>query len=95
MNTKALITGIVLATALALPFASMAQEGGPVVDIGYRHGNLRNAQQNIVQAWQLVSDAQIDNDDRLGGHAARAKALLTQADEELRLAADAANRNRW
>lgn len=95
MNVKALITGIVLAAAVAAPFATMAQDGGPVVDIGYRHGNLRNAQQNIVQAWQLVSDAQIDNDARLGGHAARAKAMLTQADEELRLAADAANRNHW
>ncbi|WP_109126393.1 hypothetical protein [Dyella sp. C11] len=95
MNIKAMIVGIAMAAAVAAPFVTMAQEGGPVVDIGYRHGNLRNAQENIVQAWQLVSDAQIDNDDRLGGHAARAKALLTQADEELRLAADVSNRNHW
>ena len=92
---KALFIGIILGAASTFGCATMAQQGSPYVDIGYRHGNLRNAQQNIVQAWQLVSDAQIDNDDRLGGHAARAKALLTQADEELRLAADAANRNRW
>ena len=91
MNTKALITSIVLAASLALPFASMAQQAGPVVDIGYHHGNLRNAQQNIVQAWQLVSDAQVDNDAHLGGHAARAKDLLSQANDELRLAADVAN----
>ncbi|WP_280136539.1 hypothetical protein [Dyella japonica] len=31
---------------------------------------------------------------RFGGHTARATALLTRADEKLRLAADAANRNR-
>ena len=63
----------------------------PVVDIGDRHGNLRQAQELIAQAYQLVDRAQVDNDAHLGGHAARAKELLNQASEELRLAANAAN----
>lgn len=88
---KALFIGIILGAASTFGCATMAQQGSPYVDIGNRHGNLRHAQENIVQAWQLISDAQIDNDSRLGGHAARAKDLLTQANEELRLAADVSN----
>jgi hypothetical protein len=53
------------------------------------------ARADIVDAWQLVSEAQYDNHSRLGGHAARAKELLSQANDELRLAADVANEHRW
>jgi len=88
---KALFIGIVLGAASTFGCATMAQQGAPYVDIGYRHGNLRNAQEHIMQAWQLVSNAQVDNDSRLGGHAGRAKELLSEANEELRLAADVAN----
>jgi len=88
---KALFVGIILGAACTFGCATMAQQGSPYVDIGYRHGNLRNAQQHIVQAWQMIGDAQYDNNSRLGGHAARAKELLTEANEELRLAADVAN----
>jgi hypothetical protein len=63
----------------------------PVVNIGNRHGNLRNAQANIVDAYQRIDRAQAANDGRLGGHAQRAKELLIQADIELRLAANVAN----
>ncbi|WP_243042884.1 hypothetical protein [Dyella sedimenti] len=87
---KALFIGIIIGAASTFGCATMAQQA-PRVDIGYRHGNLRDAQEHIAQAWQLVSDAQIDNDYQLGGHAGRAKALLAQADEELRLAADVSN----
>jgi hypothetical protein len=63
----------------------------PVVNIGNRHGNLRNAQENIVQAYQRIERAQAANDGQLGGHAQRAKELLIQADIELRQAANVAN----
>jgi hypothetical protein len=63
----------------------------PVVNIGTRHGNLRAAQENIVQAFQKISDAQLDNNDRLGGHAENAKKYLVNADSELRAAANVAN----
>src|SRR5580704_9769325 len=63
----------------------------PVVNISNRHGNLRSAQQDIVNAYQKVQNAQAANDGQLGGHAQRAKDLLAQADAELRQAANVAN----
>lgn len=66
---------------------------GPVVDIDpARHGNLAAAQELILRAFERMSDAQDANDYRLGGHAGHAKDLLREASEQLRLAADAANR---
>ena len=63
----------------------------PVVNIGRRHGSLRDAQGFIVQAFRKVSNAQANNDGQLGGHAQRAKELLIQADLELRQAATVSN----
>jgi hypothetical protein len=63
----------------------------PVVNISNRHGNLRSAQQDIVNAYQKINQAQSANDGQLGGHAQRAKDLLAQADAELRQAANVAN----
>ena len=57
-----------------------------------RHGNLAAAQRLVVQAFERLSDAQVVNDYQLGGHVARAKDLLRQANEEIKLAAEAANR---
>lgn len=68
--------------------------GEPVVNIGNRHGELRAAQEAIVSAWEHTSQAQFNNHDELGGHAAKAKEYLEKADEELRRAADFANGNR-
>jgi hypothetical protein len=66
----------------------------PYVNIDrHRHGNLAAAQDNIVQAFQRISDARHANDGQLGGHAQRAKELLSEANEELRLAADVANQH--
>lgn len=65
----------------------------PVQDIDpARHGNLAAAQRLVVQAFERLSDAQHANDDRLGGHAGRAKELLRGANEEIKLAAESANR---
>jgi len=55
---------------------------------------MRAAQQLIQQAWQKVDAAQHDNNYDLGGHAGRAKELLSQASEEIRLAADSANQRK-
>jgi hypothetical protein len=71
---------------------AMAAAQTPAVNIDpQRHGNLATAQQSIVQAFASISDAQRANDDHLGGHAGKAKSLLNQANEELRLAADFAD----
>jgi len=79
------------AVCLALASRAIMFAQGPVVNIGRRHGNLQAAQQYIVSAYQRIENAQRANDGQLGGHAQRAKDLLTQADEELRLAANVAN----
>lgn len=55
------------------------------------HPNLAEAQQHVSQALVSVGKAQKIWGDRLGGHAERAKDLLTQADGELKQAAEYAN----
>jgi hypothetical protein len=90
MKKRMLIATLTVCVVLACVGVMFAQ--APVVNIYRRHGNLRAAQICIVQAYQKIDAAQRDNQDQLGGHAQRAKDLLTQADQELRLAADVANR---
>jgi hypothetical protein len=90
MSKKSFVLGAALASAALFGCATMAQDR-PFVDIGFRHGNLRNAQENIVNAFEYISQAQRDNDGQLGGHAARAKELLTEANYELRQAANVSN----
>jgi hypothetical protein len=86
---------IILATAASMSVfcaVAVAQVQAPYVNIDRdRHRNLAAAQDSIVQAFYRIGDAQRANDGQLGGHAARAKELLSQANEELRLAADIAN----
>ena len=88
MIKKDMLIGTALGLVLGCSGAIFAQP--PIVDIGNRHGNLRSAQQYIA-AWQRIDKAQVDNHYNLGGHAGRAKELLVQANEELRLAANTAN----
>jgi hypothetical protein len=76
---------ILIATALCIVYGGAGLAQAPVVNISNHHGNLRSAQQHIVQAYQYINKAQQANDDQLGGHAQRAKDLLVQADQELRL----------
>ena len=59
-----------------------------------RHPNLAAAQTFIERAMEKVSEAQRLNDFDMNGHAAKAKALLEEAYAEVKLAAEAANRNR-
>jgi hypothetical protein len=92
MNLKKLLIAGAIFSAVIATGCATAQ--APIVDIGQRHGNLRDAQQLIVQAYAVIDRAQYDNHSQLGGHAAHAKELLSQADEELRLAADVANERR-
>jgi hypothetical protein len=90
MKANAFLAGALFGAVVSVGCAAVAQDA-PFVDIGNRHGNLRDAQEHIVAAWQAISRGQEANDDRLGGHAGRAKELLGQANEELRQAANVAN----
>jgi hypothetical protein len=92
MTTRNLLVSSAIYTALTCVSVTFAQ--APVVNIDpHRHGNLAAAQNYIVQAYQKLDAAQRDNHDDLGGHAQKAKNLLTQADAEIRLAANVANSN--
>ena len=66
---------------------------GIVIAQGPRRPNLRAAQDLINQAFDRITAAQQANEWDMGGHAARAKDLLIKAKEEIRLAAEAANRH--
>ncbi len=80
-----------IAIGAALVCAGVALGQSPVVNIGTKHGNLRAAQEFIVNAYGKIDEAQKDNRDQLGGHAEKAKQHLEEADAELRAAADYAN----
>jgi len=58
-----------------------------------RHPNLAEAQDLSRRAWQKVVDAQRANEWDMNGHAARAKELLDQVNNELKRAAETANRH--
>lgn len=60
---------------------------------GARHPNIAAAQRLSQQAWQKVLDAQKANEWDMDGHAQKAKNLLDEVNRELKLAAEAANRN--
>ena len=56
-----------------------------------RHPNLAAAQRLAAQAYEKIEAAQRANEFDLGGHAQKAKALLEQANSEIKQAAETAN----
>ena len=58
-----------------------------------RHPNLAAAQKFAEQAYNKVTAAQQANEFDLAGHAAKAKSLLEQVNNELKLAAEQSNAN--
>ena len=59
--------------------------------VSVAHPNLAAAERFVQQAIDKVTDAQKANNYDMRGHAARAKQLMQQAIEEIRLAGQAAN----
>jgi hypothetical protein len=90
MKTKNMVLSGVLAGALVCAGIALAQAPTENID-PHRYGNLAAAQHHIVQAYQSVAEAERENHDQLGGHAEKAQQLLSEADRELREAADYAN----
>ncbi len=85
------ITRAALSAALGLA-ASAAFAAPPAQDISAkRHPNLAAAQHLTDKAFQKISDAQRANEWDMDGHAAKAKELLDQANNELKQAAEVAN----
>ena len=82
-----------LASLLLVAGVALAQRPARNVS-AHRHPNIAAAQRLSRQAWQRIVDAQQANEWDMQGHAQKAKELLDQANNELKLAAEAANRNR-
>ena len=78
-----------------MAFASSAVFADPPVKnvSGNRHPNIAAAQRLTANAYQKIVAAQEANEFDLGGHAAKAKDLLDQANSELKQAAQTANKN--
>ncbi len=83
-----------LLLAAALFFAGIAVAQRPVQNIeASRHPNLATAQKLTAEAYDKISLAQQANHNDMGGHAQKAKNLLVQVNNELKLAAEWANKN--
>ena len=85
MNVRKVALGSIFGLAMFAAGFSVAQ--------GPRRPNLRAAQDLINQAFDRISAAQAANEWDMDGHAAKAKSLLVDAKEQIRLAAEAANRH--
>lgn len=72
---------------------TLAQE--PAVNIDKKdHPNLAQAQELVAQANRYIVEAQKDNKNDMQLHAQKARQLLVQANQELKLAEQAANSTR-
>jgi hypothetical protein len=87
VNMKTVIAAVALAMSTCL--ASSIVFAGPEAG----HPNIIAARDDVHRAQDKIKAAQAANHDDMGGHAANALNLLKQVDEELRLAAEAANRH--
>jgi len=74
---------IVMLTAV-LAFTGGILTAGPM----RHHPNLEAARNDLNKAWEHISAAQSSNEYDMGGHAAKAKELISSAKEEVRMAAE-------
>ena len=84
---KTTIAGI--AIVLGMGMFGCASAAGPEAG----HPNLIAAREEIHHAMDHIKAAQGANHDDMGGHAANALNLLAQAEEEIKKAAESANRH--
>jgi hypothetical protein len=92
MNKSYVVSSALAAAFVAGGFA-FAQAPKENVSKGL-HPNLAAAQRLSKQAFEKITAAQEANEFDLAGHAAKAKTLLDQVNNELKLAAEAANKNK-
>jgi ribosomal protein L4 len=86
------LVGVVMLAALIGGGVALAQK--PVENVsGKKHPNLAAAQRLSQQAYEKIVAAQEANEWDMDGHAAKAKDLLDQVNQQLKLAAEAANKN--
>ena len=86
MNFKKMMTLAALGASLIAAGTAFA---GPEAG----HPNIIAARENAQAAIEKLKAAQAANEYDMGGHAAKAEKLLRQAEQEMKLAAEAANRH--
>ena len=90
---KHIILSIIVSALVLSGVATYAEE--PVLNVSPKlHPNIAAAQRLSRQAYNKIVAAQKANEYDLEGHAQKAKELLDQVNEELKLAAEAANKNK-
>ncbi len=93
MMRRNMMNALVLSLAMLCTGSAFAQKK-PAQNVSpKRHPNVAAAQRLTAQAFQKITAAQQANDWDLAGHAAKAKELLDQANEELKKAAEVSNVN--
>ncbi len=89
---KTHVVATVLGALLTVGAIALAQPRQNVS--GARHPNIAAAQELSQQAYEKIQAAQQANEFDMDGHAAKAKQLLEQVNNQLRMAATAANKNK-
>jgi hypothetical protein len=90
---KTRVTTPIAGAILLLGSLAIAQKPAENVSKG-KHPNLAAAQRLTAQAFSKITAAQEANEFDMQGHAKKAKDLLDQANNELKQAAGAANKNK-
>ena len=87
------ILSLVIGMLVLSGTAALAEE--PALNVSQRlHPNIAAAQRLSRQAYNKITAAQKANEFDMEGHAQKAKDLLDQVNNELKLAAEAANKNK-
>ncbi|MGO9514263.1 MAG: hypothetical protein ACLP2F_11570 [Steroidobacteraceae bacterium] len=87
------ITAIAAFMATAIFASTLVSADTPALNIDpARHPHLAAAQNLSRQAFDKIEDARRSNDWDMNGHAARALNLLIEVNNELKAAAEAANK---
>jgi hypothetical protein len=90
---KTRIIAAVLGSMLVIGGIALAQKPKENVSAG-RHPNIAAAQQLAQQAYEKIVAAQQANEWDMAGHAQQAKNLLERVNNQLKMAAQAANANK-
>ncbi len=86
---------ISLATLAVLAALSTSALADPVKDVDAKlHPNLAAAQSLVVDAFDKLKAAQTANEFDMTGHAQKAKDMLDKVNEQIKQAAQAANKNK-
>jgi hypothetical protein len=80
--------------ALAAFAAALVAAGAAFAGPEAGHPNIIAAREAATTAIDKLKAAQVANEYDMGGHAAKAEKLLREAEHEMKLAAEAANRHK-